>query len=435
MLAESPSSSTAATPTFSLFPRQLAVRNVLAGPERHCLIYGGSRSTKTFLLCYAIAVRALSAPESRHLIARLHNIDVRQSVLLDTWPKMMRLAFPQVRYDTNKSDQFVTMPTGSEIWLGGLDDKERVDKILGKEFATIYVNEASQVAFKSVVTLRTRLAQSVNKVDGRPLVQKAYYDLNPTGRGHWTYREFVQGLRPDNGLPIRPGTRVYQVMNPKDNPALAEEYIQSLAEMPERERKRFLDGEYASEVPGALWSLERIDALRVAVPQPLSRIVVAIDPAATSGDSADDSGIIVAGLGLDGHGYILHDASMNGSPDDVCREAVRLFHLYEADRIIAEANNGGDWIEAVLRAADPDIPYRKVTASRGKVTRAEPASALYEQGKVHHVGGFPELEEQMTDFTTDFDRKAAGYSPDRVDALVWALKELFGAPGLSFSTL
>lgn len=425
----------ALTQTFELHDRQKEVRDTLAGPERHCLIYGGSRSGKTFLFCYATAVRALSARESRHLIARLHNVDVNQSVLMDTWPKMMRLAFPGVSFRTNKKDQFVTLQNGSEIWFGGLDDKERVDKILGKEFATIYVNEASQVSFAAVLTLRTRLAQISTKVNGKPLVQKAYYDLNPVGRSHWTYREFVKGVRPDNALPVTPGTRCYRVMNPGDNPALDQAYLDELAALPDRQRKRFLEGEYLSEVPGALWSLDRIDELRVAIAQPLRRIVVAIDPAATSGDDADESGIIVAGLGEDGHGYVLHDGSLNGTPDEVCRMAVRLYHLWGADRIVAEGNNGGDWIESLLRTADPNIAYRKVTASRGKVTRAEPASSLYEQGRVHHVGSFPSLEDQQCAFTTDFDRKSAGYSPDRVDALVWALTELFSAPGISFATL
>ncbi len=198
-----------------------------------------------------------------------------------------------------------------------------------------------------------------------------------------------------------------------------------------------LAGELLGDTPGALWTLERIDELRIDFLPKLRRIVVAIDPAVTSGEDADESGIIVAGIGMENppHGYVLEDCSIRGTPDEVCRRAVRAYHQWGADRVVAEANNGGDWIESLLRTADPDISFRKVTASRGKVTRAEPCSSLYEQGRFHHCGTFPALEDQQTAFTTDFDAKKAGYSPDRVDGLVWAQTELFGGTGMSFSTL
>jgi len=144
----SPSASKAPRPTFELTAKQGELLTAATSSARHILAYGGSRSGKTFGFCYCLAHRAMMAPGSRHLIARLHNIDVRQSVMLDTWPKMMGLTFPGVAYETNKTDQYVILPSDAEVWFSGLDDKERVDKILGKEFATIYVNEASQVAMR-----------------------------------------------------------------------------------------------------------------------------------------------------------------------------------------------------------------------------------------------------------------------------------------------
>lgn len=170
------------TALFKRTDKQAEQAAMVHGPARHGLAYGGSRSGKTFGFCELIGGRALSAPGSRHLIARLHNIDVRQSVMLDTWPKMMGLAFPDVPYEVNKSDQYAKLPDGSEVWFGGLDDKERVDKILGKEYATIYVNESSQVAYETVLTLRTRLAQACFRRDGSRLPLKGLYDLNPTDR-------------------------------------------------------------------------------------------------------------------------------------------------------------------------------------------------------------------------------------------------------------
>lgn len=178
--------------------------------------------------------------------------------------------------------------------------------------------------------------------------------------------------------------------------------------------------EILDDVPGALWNRTMLDELRVKKAPELIRIVVAIDPAVTSGENSDETGIIVAGKGVDGHGYVLEDLSCRMSPDGWATRAVNAYHKYEADRIVAEVNNGGDLVETTIRTVDRRIPYKAVRASKGKRTRAEPIAALYEQGKIHHVGSFPLLEDQMCNFTPD------GYdgSPDRVDALVWALTEL-----------
>jgi len=178
--------------------------------------------------------------------------------------------------------------------------------------------------------------------------------------------------------------------------------------------------EILDDVPGALWNRTMLDELRVKKAPELIRIVVAIDPAVTSGEDSDETGIIVAGKGVDGHAYVLDDLSCRLSPDGWARRAVDAYHRYEADRIVAEVNNGGDLVEATIRTVDSKAAYKAVRASKGKRTRAEPIAALYEQGKIHHVGSFPLLEDQMCNFTPD------GYdgSPDRVDALVWALTEL-----------
>ena len=185
-----------------------------------------------------------------------------------------------------------------------------------------------------------------------------------------------------------------------------------------------LNGEILEDVPGALWHRVRIDELRRREAPELLRIVVAIDPAASSAESSNETGIIVAGLGADGHGYVLEDVSLRGTPDAWGRAAVNAYRRWRAERIIGEVNNGGEMIEHVIRTIDPAASYKAVRASRGKVARAEPVAALDEQGRVHHVGAFPELEDQMCTLTSDFDRRTAGQSPDRVDARVWALTEL-----------
>ena len=185
-----------------------------------------------------------------------------------------------------------------------------------------------------------------------------------------------------------------------------------------------IEAELLEDLPGALWQRAQIDNARATLAPELTRIVVAIDPAASSGEGADETGLIVAGLGKDGHGYVLEDLSRRDSPDGWARAAIGAYRRWRADRIVAEVNQGGQMVDHVLRTVDPEAPIRMVHASRAKVARAEPVAALYEQMRVHHVGAFPALEDQMCTFTLDFDRAQAGFSPDRVDALVWALSEL-----------
>lgn len=190
-----------------------------------------------------------------------------------------------------------------------------------------------------------------------------------------------------------------------------------------------LNAEILDDNPNALWSIGSIDDNRLGAHPALKRIVVAVDPPASSGPDADECGIVVAavGMGERGHerGYVLADFSCQGlSPEGWSSEVRKAYHMFRADCIVAEVNNGGDMVESVIRASDPNIPVRKVHATRGKVRRAEPVAMLYEQARVHHVGRLGQLEDQMCDFTVDFDTKIMGYSPDRVDALVWALTEL-----------
>lgn len=185
-----------------------------------------------------------------------------------------------------------------------------------------------------------------------------------------------------------------------------------------------LNAELLDDVPGALWTRDMIDAAQVRSIPDMQRIVVAVDPSGTAGESdeGDSIGIVVAGLGVDGLGYVLADRTCKLSPDGWGRRAVAAYHEFNADRIVAERNFGGAMVEHVIRTVDKKVAYKEVTASRGKVARAEPVAALYEQGRVKHHGSMPELEDQMCNIASD------GYvgegSPDRADAAVWALTDL-----------
>jgi phage terminase large subunit-like protein len=421
--------------TFTLTAKQLQAQEVCAGDATHVMLFGGSRSGKTFLLMRNMVTRALKAPKSRHVIFRQRFNAVKASVWLDTFPKVMEVAFPGTPYALNKTDFYATFMNGSEIWFGGLDDKERAEKVLGMEFATIYLNECSQIAWESRNIAVTRLAQSVvQAVAGMapaPLKPRMYYDCNPPTKAHWTYRLFKERVDPDTRLPLRnPGDVASFQINPRDNrDNIAAGYLETLEAMAPRLRKRFLDGEFGDATPGALFSDEVIEMYRHdgALPD-FVRVAVGVDPSG-SGDveSADNDaiGIVVAGLGVDGIAYVLEDCTVKAGPDTWGRVAAGAYDRHQADIVVGEVNYGGAMVNMVVQAARPRTPFKAVTASRGKHVRAEPFSALYEQGKVRHAGRFVDLEDELCAFST------AGYlgskSPNRADALIWALSELFPA--------
>lgn len=697
-------------PGFDLRGRQLDALALLGGPQRHTMLVGGARSSKTTLVVRAIIMRSLMAPGSRHAILRFRQNAVKRSIALDTFPKTVGMCFPGVVFEEHKQEQYYVGPNKSEIWMAGLDDKDRADQILGLEFCvdpaalvltadlrwvpaikiqpldeiiafpedltghmrlersvvtaskiieadrlrvvttrgstivsadhkfvayaddrrhknfrslswakakslkpgdfirfaaptwktantyedgwlaeildgegwvsqtccgvgqnegwvldkiersliereirvrrhqsqrcvqlvatamwdamrllgtvrpvrlmmkadrvwegrkgfvaragasnrapgkntdetgrhvakiirieafgvgpvvalttttgtliadgflghncSMFFNECSQIPYSSYLTARTRLAQ-VCPIDfvpgsdprsraehkyaqGKALPQRFYYDLNPTGTGHWTYKLFVQHQDPDSGRPqVNPDEYKHMFLSPYDNKHnLTPEFIEELEALPERQRKRFLEGVYVAEIEGALWSVETIEQGRMeptdALP-PMQRIVVAIDPSGTAGEEderSDEVGIIVAGRGFDGLGYVLADRTCKMGPAGWGAEAMKAYVDFRADAVVAEQNFGGDMVRYVVQMAAkaagvPGVKIRKITASRGKAVRAEPIAALYEQRKIRHVGRFDRLEDQMLNMST------AGYqghrSPDRLDALVWALSEL-----------
>lgn len=397
----------------------------------HTMLFGGSRSGKTFWLCRAIAVRAMRAEHSRHLISRFRTNALRASIWADTWPKMLRLCFPQIvsHIGHNKADLITKFPNGAEVWFSGLDDADRVEKILGQEYCTIYLNEVSQISAHTREMVVTRLAQNAG------LSLRMYYDCNPPLKTHWTYKMFVQkrGAMPPHTVLPNPEEYAYLRMNPIDNAAnLDPRYLASLDNLSSRARKRFRDGEWGDAGENALWTADKIDEYRVSRHPDLQRVIVAIDPSGASGkegERSDHIGIVVSGLGVDGDAYVLEDLTVKGGPATWGKSAVRAYQRHQADAIIGETNYGGAMVEHVVRTAARDlnteIAYKEVTATRGKVVRAEPVSALADQGRIHHVGVLPDLEDQLCAFTS------AGYmgdrSPDRADAYVWGITELFPA--------
>jgi predicted phage terminase large subunit-like protein len=289
------------------------------------------------------------------------------------------------------------------------------------------MNEVSQISLSARTILMTRLAQNCG------LALKTYSDCNPPMATHWAHRLFIEKRDPSPPYaPLAdPDAYAWLTMNPKDNLAnLSGDYIAELERLPAREKLRFLEGKWGSAGENVLFTYELIEQHRQGEHPDLQRIVVGVDPSGASGpeDKRSDSiGIIVAGLGIDGRAYILEDASCRAAPHVWGKIVAQAYTRHDADAAIVEKNFGGamakDIIEAAASQNQTRIFIKEVTATRGKVVRAEPIAQLYEQGKVSHIGRFDQLEDEMTAYTT------AGYmgdrSPDRADALIWALSELF----------
>ena len=690
------------TKSFKKTAKEHEAIRLLKGEALSILLYGGSRSGKTFMLLYAIIVRALKH-KSRHLVLRLHFNHVKTSVWHDTLPKVIELACPHLSVKWNRSDYYVEFPNGSEIWIGGLDDKSRTEKVLGTEYSTIFFNECSQLTYDSTQTALSRLAENsglVNKAyydcvsgdtildgqtetiavlarkgkpipiytsrgieiasapwmngrgmmylietaagqkieitashrvwtkegwkraenitigqpilcsDERPLLcdvrgvpsqmrrvqdsrescykcrrqcgglflqaathglaylassfcevrhsqsdrrdlrhdessfykahqrilairhilhnpachvllfleffsqlvymgrcvclrafelsqqicpfcqrsrvasylsepcqelhlavpsssaslpsdtpdesscffspvvavkqttTKPFYTLevpiarhyiaqgivshncNPPNKKHWLHEMFLDGIEPEEKQPYEhPEQYASLLMNPIDNKEnLPDGYIETiLGGLSRRKRERFLLGLWRSSVEGALWSED--DILRLSQPPVMDRIVIGVDPATTSGEKSDETGIIVAGKSGDRF-IVLEDLSDRYSPNAWANKVIEAYDEWQADCVVAEVNNGGDMVEATLRTADKNVSYQKVWATRKKAVRAEPIEALYEQKRCFHCGVFPELEDQMCSWEQGKTKKEMGFSPDRMDAMVWAATAL-----------
>jgi hypothetical protein len=470
--------------TFSLTRKQNEVLGLLRDPaKRYIKLVGGSRSTKTSLLVRQIIGRAVHFAGSRHVSLRLHHVDAYKSLWLDTIPKVMSKFFVglgvehgNVRKVNARGETRLQFWNGSEYWIGGLDDKERVDKILGLEFATIHPNEVSQIPYVTILKTRTRLAQQVfdekqasSENPNGKLIQKEFDDLNPVGKSHWSYVEFDLGMNPmelarklerficlkhDEVISVDPGrcpqcgeelSNIYghSRMNPRDNPFLDRAYIRSLEAMPLAMRLRFLEGLDQDELEGAMWNLEAIARARQEVINPpewpfqVRRIVIGVDPSGTGEDDVgggdhDNIGIVVCAKDVYDRGLVLEDATLNGPPATWAAKVKEMRIKWGADLVVAEGNYGGAMVIEVLRHADPNCPVELVNASRGKAVRAEPVSLLYSRDgglKMVHCGEFPKLEEEMCsikqgDTVIDI-KKRLGRSPGSLDALCWAFTKLF----------
>jgi phage terminase large subunit-like protein len=330
-----------------------------------------------------------------------------RDVLLEGPAGVLSIAQPHMRPIYSSSLRKVEWPNGAVALLFSSDEP---DRLRGPQCDTLWIDELCAMRSAQEVLDMAMLGLRLSK-DPRCLITTTPRPIKP-------FKALVARAGQDVVI-----TRCSTMANAEN---LARPFLSQILQQYQGTRlgRQELNAELLLDVPGALWTLQMLEDTRVKeAPAQLQRIVIGVDPAGSSAEWADQTGIVVAALGQDQHVYIIEDASGNYTPSQWAQVVVDLYHRHRADRICVERNYGGDMVEATIRTADPSVAIKTVTSSRGKVLRAEPIAALWEQKRAHVVGSLPALEDQLTNFSHAFDRARDG-SPDKLDAAVFACTEL-----------
>lgn len=298
----------------------------------------------------------------------------------------------------------VLLPEGGTVFVDGADDG--APTLQGRNLSGCWVDEAGLFAITQWKRAWLESIQAAVRIAPGPGAKASILATGTPKRGH----PLIKWL-------LANADWIHRMTMAENAANLADDVVADLVKAyhgTSLERQE-LQGQYLEQVEGALWKLDWIEAARVALAPALSRVVVAVDPSVTSKATSDTTGIIGMGIGtVDGHGYVLGDWSGKYTPDGTARRAIEAYRLLKADRIVIEANNGGDYLPAMFHTVDRNVPITMVHASRGKQTRADPVVALYQQLRVHHVGALALLEDELTSWD------GSGESPGRLDSVVWA---------------
>jgi phage terminase large subunit-like protein len=390
---------------------------------RHCVITGGRGSGKSYGLGSSQCFQCNSKTTCGNtLYLRETLVSAHVSIIPEFWEKIELLGLENNFVKTKK--EIIHRFNGSQIYFRGIKSaSKRAEANLKSvhNVSTVIIDEAQEVARDDF----QRIDLSVRSVTEH---NRIILSLNPTDKEHWIYKDFFEspGVPEDfNGIV---GDTCYIHTTYLDNlDNLPPDFLRMANECKERDIEEYNNiwlGLWRGDTEGALWTADMIDPYRVqSIPADLERVVVAVDPAVTGSKDSDETGIVAVGrkrIKSEMHYFVLDDRSLRASPETWARAVVSAYNTYEADRVVAEVNNGGDLVETMIRAVAPRISFRAVRATRGKVLRAEPVAALYERGLVHHVGNFANLEYQMR----NYNGQEKSYSPDRLDALVWGLTAL-----------
>nr|WP_329605638.1 terminase family protein [Rhizobium alarense] len=383
---------------------RMAARDAQRAPDgdwRTWLLMGGRGSGKTRAGAEWVQATACATPDLRIALVAETLGDARE-VMIDGVSGICRIA-RENRPDFEASRRRLVWPNGTIAQIFSSEDPE---SLRGPQFHLSWCDELGK--WKHAQETWDMLQFGL-RLGERPRVL-----VTTTPRPV----PLVKALAAD------PATALRRIRTAENQKHLSAGFIAAMRERYGGTRlgRQELDGELIADREDGLWSRARLEALRIRLAGPMNRIVVAVDPPATA-SAASVCGIVVAGLDAAGRAVVLADCSVSGaSPAGWAGAVARAFRRFDADRVVAEVNQGGDMVAATLRSIDANLPVTTVRATRGKYLRAEPVAALYEQGRVAHAGAFPELEDQMCDFGPD--GLSAGRSPDRLDALVWALTAL-----------
>lgn len=392
-------------------------------PERYLLLTGGRGSGKSFALTLALALQ-LRHPGHRILFTRYTLASAADSIIPEFEEKLALLGLAHEFEKTGANIRH--RESGSEILFRGIKTSSgnQTAKLKSLHGITVWVlDEADEMPDEDEfekIDLSVRSATRPNRI---------VLAFNPPHVGHWLYSRFwaPHGLE-DGFCGVAGGVRFVHTDYRTNCANLSSQLVAGLDAMEQANNPRWRHvalGYWAREVTGALWREAMFRRCRPDQVPSLRRVVVAVDPAATASADSDETGIIAAGIDYAGKVWVLDDATLRASPLGWATAALSALKRHNGDRIVAEVNNGGDMVEATIRQADQSAPYRAVHASRGKLVRAEPVAALYEQGRVSHVYGLGKLEAELITYSG----RAGERSPNRLDALVWAVTELTSGGG------
>ena len=405
-----------------------AIDKITQSEAMHTLLYGGSGSGKTALICMLIIKRAYKC-KSRHAIARRSKTECIKLIGKKTMPECFEaLGLIEDVHWTYVNDIITILETGSEIHILGVDTKDgQYKKVLGDEYSTLYYNEANDISYVAAEYGLSRMRQR------NILRKRIFYDCNPPSKSHWLYKKFFLAKDPDSEAKLDKDNHLAIQLNPYSNMAnLDAVYIKQLESMSPTRRKKFFEGEFGEIAIGKVFNSTDINMHKIEFEElpALDLVIVSVDPNISSKKGSDDCGIIVGGkcYGED-HYYIYFDGTVEGAgpgkwPGRVCN----LFKSNNANYVLAEVNQGGELVTMAIKhyeSADgtvkgKDIPVRTVHAKIGKAARAEPIAELYAQGRVHHVDGLGKLEDEMT----EWDPETSPESPNRIDAITQLLTKL-----------
>ena len=415
-----------------LQPRQL---DLIRAMSRHTytLAYGVARGGKTYAIEAFIVSRALRYPGSDHLIVRATGNSHKTS----SWKTMMEVLQSFGLHNQvikNLTDQTITFPNGSSIVFGGVENEERVQKILGAEYATIFLNEATNIDYASFEILDSRLNGNWYDDGGKRCPLRLIIDCNPTDESCWIWEMFCaepKRVPRTNKAISDPENYAELHFDDEANEHVDDSFYAKYDNRSLSAQTRFRQGVWAKAVQGALFLAEDVDKNRDEAPSSFDLVTVAIDPAMTNTPDSDETGIVVVGrVKIDDvdHYYPIADYSGRYHPHEWATIAVQAFWRHNAGSIVVEVNQGGDQNLHTIHGIDQrptTIPVR-AAAGQGKNLRAEPVAGLMKAGRIHHpfdCGPFRELEDQLLRITGDYDRKR-GKSPDRLDAYVYAMLHL-----------